>query len=108
MEVLWHHGVGRTVREVDRALAGEPQDRVLAYTTVMTVLDRLAKKGLLQRQRVGWAWRYRPAVTREAYVAEHMLAALSITTDREAALRQFVTLMSGNDVESLRRALDPS
>ena len=48
-------------------LAGE---RDIAYTTVMTVLDRLAKKGLATREQDGRAYRYDAAQTREELVAE--------------------------------------
>ena len=59
LEVLWSRG-SATVRE----LMGQPcQD--LAYTTVMTTLDRLFKKKLLSRQAEGRAFRYVPLVTRE-------------------------------------------
>ncbi|HEY7486474.1 MAG TPA: BlaI/MecI/CopY family transcriptional regulator [Streptosporangiaceae bacterium] len=107
MEVLWARvdaGQGAaTAREVGRALAG---DRDLAHTTVMTVLDRLAKKGFLQRERDGRAWRYRPVASREGYVAELMLGALDLTGDRDAALAHFARSVSGDEAEVLRRALD--
>lgn len=106
MEVLWAHedagGQPATAREVGRALAG----RDLAYTTVMTVLDRLAKKGFLRRTRDGRAWRYRPAASREGYVTELMLGALELTGDRDAALAHFAQSVSGDEAEVLRRALE--
>ncbi|HZB29926.1 MAG TPA: BlaI/MecI/CopY family transcriptional regulator [Streptosporangiaceae bacterium] len=107
MEVLWARvdaGQGAaTAREVGRALANE---RDLAHTTVMTVLDRLAKKGFLQRERDGRAWRYRPVASRASYVAELMLGALDLTGDRNAALAHFARSVSGDEAEVLRRALD--
>jgi predicted transcriptional regulator len=107
MEVLWARvdaGQGAaTAREVGRALA---DDRDLAHTTVMTVLDRLAKKAFLQRERDGRAWRYRPVASREGYVAELMLGALELTGDRDAALAHFARSVSGDEAEVLRRALD--
>ncbi|MCW2900354.1 MAG: transcriptional repressor, CopY family [Streptosporangiaceae bacterium] len=107
MEVLWAHedagGQPATAREVGHALAGE---RDLAYTTVMTVLDRLAKKGFLRRTRDGRAWRYRPAASREDYVTELMLGALELTGDRGAALAHFAQSVSGDEAEVLRRALE--
>jgi Penicillinase repressor len=71
----------------------------------MTVLDRLAKKGFARRERDGRAWRYRPAATREAYVAELMLTALEQTGDRDAALARFAQSVSGAEAEVLRDAL---
>lgn len=50
METLWDRGGWLTPREVHGVLRAE---RPLAYTTVMTVLGRLCKKGLLQRRRLG-------------------------------------------------------
>ncbi|WP_083948122.1 BlaI/MecI/CopY family transcriptional regulator [Thermobifida cellulosilytica] len=101
MDVLWERTEPMTVREVGRALA----DRDLAHTTVMTVLDRLAKKGVVTRTREGRAWRYRPAASREAYVSELMHDALGQTGDRDAALAAFVRSMSGAEAELLRRLL---
>jgi predicted transcriptional regulator len=58
MEVLWARGQGR-VHEVARWL-----DRRLAYTTVMTTLDRLFKKGLLDRSKQKRAFVYAPRMSR--------------------------------------------
>src|SRR5262249_3482299 len=102
MEVLWESADPMTVRQVGGCLV----DRDLAHTTVMTVLDRLAKKGFVRRQRVGRAWRYRPAESREAYVAELMLTALDQTGDRQAALTRFARSVSGAEAEALRAALE--
>lgn len=101
MDVLWDRAVPATVREVAAAL----ESRDLAYTTVMTVLDRLAKKNLVRRERDGRAWRYTPAAAREAYVAELMRDALAQTGDREAALVRFARSMTGADADTLRDAL---
>ena len=53
MEVLWEASDLMTVRQVGACLT----DRDLAHTTVMTVLDRLAMKGFVNRERAGRAWR---------------------------------------------------
>jgi predicted transcriptional regulator len=71
----------------------------------MTVLDRLAKKGFARRERDGRAWRYRPAETRESYVAELMLTALEQTGDRDAALARFAQSVTGAEATVLRDAL---
>ncbi len=102
MDVLWGTPQSLTVREVSAQLT----ERDLAHTTVMTVLDRLAKKGFARRERDGRAWRYRPAATREAYVTELMLTALDQTGDRSAALARFAKLVSGAEASALRGALD--
>jgi len=103
MDVLWDDtDAPLTVREVSARLT----ERNLAHTTVMTVLDRLAKKGFARRQRDGRAWRYCPAATRETYVAELMLTALDQTGDRTAALTRFAQSVSGVEADVLRDALD--
>jgi predicted transcriptional regulator len=102
MEVLWQSPDPMTVRQVGICLT----DRDLAHTTVMTVLDRLTKKGFVRRQRAGRAWRYRPAESREAYVAELMLTALDQTGDRQAALTRFARSVSGSEAHALRVALE--
>jgi predicted transcriptional regulator len=105
MDVLWDvvpgTSDGVTVREVADALAG----RELAYTTVMTVLDRLAGKGMVRREREGRAWRYRAAASREAYIAQLMLDALDLGGSRDAALVRFARSVTGTEAEVLRAAL---
>ena len=100
MEVLWQTDSALTVRQVSNGLT-----QSLAHTTVMTVLDRLAKKGFARRERDGRAWRYRPAATRESYVAELMLTALAQTGDRDAALARFAQSVSETEAEVLLDAL---
>ena len=89
MAQLWNAGEPLTVRQVHDRLS---RDRDLAYTTVMTVLDRLAKKGVVTQQRADRAYRYAPAQTREEMTAALMLDALSAAPDgvRDAALAHFV------------------
>ena len=109
METLWDAGDGwLTVREVHDVLA---KDRDIAYTTVMTVLDRMTRKDLVERERDGRAWRYRPTQTRGAMTAEVMRQALgefaeeTNQSDREAALVAFVGEASAADRKALREAL---
>ena len=73
MESLWDAPSPLSVREVHDVI-NESSD--LAYTTVMTVLDRLAKKNLVLRDRDGKAWLYRPAATREQLLVEDLLESL--------------------------------
>lgn len=106
MDVLWASGPGQwsTVREVHEALAAQ---RDLAYTTVMTVLDRLSRKDLVGRRRDGRAHLYTPRATRAELTAELMHGALDDFTshDRGQALVAFVGEASPEDLEALRRAL---
>jgi predicted transcriptional regulator len=61
MEILWSRGES-SVRDVACSL-----DRKLAYTTVMTTLDRLFKKGLLQRQKSDRAYLYSPSLSQREW-----------------------------------------
>jgi predicted transcriptional regulator len=60
MQVLWERPGEASVRDVHAGLGGE-----LAYTTVMTTLDRLFKKGLLARRREGRGFVYSASVSRD-------------------------------------------
>jgi predicted transcriptional regulator len=102
MDVLWARGQPVSVRTVH----GDLEGRDLAYTTVMTVLSRLADKHLVHRKRQGRAWLYEPAASREDYVAELMLEALALTGDRGPALVRFAESVSGDEAEALRAALE--
>jgi predicted transcriptional regulator len=59
LQEVWARG-SSTVREIL-----QDSDLNIAYTTVMTTLDRLYKKSLLSRVAEGRAFRYSPAVTQE-------------------------------------------
>jgi predicted transcriptional regulator len=102
MEQLWAADGALTVREVHDQLSGT---RELAYTTVMTVLDRLAKKRLTERERDGKAWRYRAAAPREELAADLMRDALDRAGDRREALVRFVGQVSDEEASLLRDAL---
>jgi predicted transcriptional regulator len=67
LDLLWRGPGGRSVRDVRDGLGGS-----LAYTTVMTTLDRLYKKGLLDRRRSGRAYTYSPRTSREALAARRL------------------------------------
>ena len=71
MVLLWRAGGPLTVADVQAFLV-----RDLAYTTVMTVLDRLAKKGLARRERRGRAWCYQPAEPQQVVLAREMAGLL--------------------------------
>ncbi|MBV9796038.1 MAG: BlaI/MecI/CopY family transcriptional regulator [Actinobacteria bacterium] len=103
MDRLWDWGRPALVREVVEALH---EDRPLAYTTVMTVMDNLHRKGWLRRERDGRAWRYEPAHSRSAYTVALMSDALGTDPDRRTALAHFVLQMSPHDAELLQQALD--
>lgn len=72
LKALWSLGEG-SVSQVREAVA---DTKPLAYTTVMTILDRLARKSAVSRRKVGRAFVYAPSISRE--------------TMRRLALNEFV------------------
>ena len=72
MTVLWDEAP-RSVRDVLAAIRRRPP---LAYTTVMTVLERLHAKGLVERVREGKAFHYRPVLTRDQWLGNNAAQAL--------------------------------
>ncbi len=100
MELVWAEEAPIAVREVVRR-HGEK----LAYTTVMTTLDRLYKKGLLARQKEGNAFLYWPALSQDAYhrrIVEETVAEL-IQKSAGPVVNAFVELAVGLDEENLAR-----
>ena len=105
MDHLWSSGEPQTVRQVHEALSAR---RDLAYTTIMTVLQRLAKKNLVVQHRDDRAHRYAPTHGRDELVAGLMVDALDQAADsgsREAALVHFVERVGADEAAALRRAL---
>ncbi|GAA2699965.1 BlaI/MecI/CopY family transcriptional regulator [Actinoplanes palleronii] len=100
MTQLWDASEPLTVRQVHDLLS---RNRDLAYTTVMTVLDRLAKKKLVVQQKADRAYKYAPAQSREEMTAALMFDALSATPDRDAALAYFLGQLPPG---AIRAALD--
>ena len=97
MNVLWVQSPA-SVREVGEHL----QERGLAYTTIMTTLDRLYKKGLLDRQKRSHAFFYQPRLDRRTYeqgLVTHVLRNLP-TASREALLSGFLDF-AGADEQTL-------
>lgn len=102
MAVMWQHpDQDRQVKDV-LPLLGD----TLAYTTVMTVMTRLHEKGLLRRTRRGRAWAYRPAQSRDAFIASAMAETLRAAQDRTGALLHFVADLGPAEAAALRRLLD--
>jgi predicted transcriptional regulator len=102
MDVLWD---SETQALTGREVADQLPDR--AYTTVLTILERLRRKNLVERTTDGRTHRFSAADTREAYRAELMIDALGeATTNRSAVLVRFAESVSPGEAEVLRRALD--
>ena len=103
LEVLWDRGGWLTPGEVQEALApGHP----VAYTTAKTILDRLCRKGLLERHRDGRAYVYQPVESREERVAGRMKDLLAGTPDKAGALAHFLDSIGPAQRAQLRRILE--
>jgi len=102
MDRLWSRAEPATVREV---LTDLRQHREIAYTTVLTVMDNLYRKGFLRREPAGRAHRYAPVAGRDQYVAQLMRQALDGSGDPAAALTHFVGRMTLEEAAALRAAL---
>ena len=100
MERIWRRGE-TSVRDLYDELAPG-----LAYTTVMTTLDRLHKKGLLERRAVGRAFHYSAKLSKQEYdqqLTQHLLGiAMQETGNRETVMSCFVDYVSESD----RKLLD--
>jgi predicted transcriptional regulator len=102
MDRVWAHGAPVTVRDLFDELRRE---RAIAYTTVMSTMDNLHRKGWLTRERDGRAYRYTAVATREEYSARLMREAMDGSGDTEAVLSHFVAEMDGSEAAALRAAL---
>ncbi len=106
MEVVWARGEA-TVRDVHETIT---RRRPLAYTTIMTVMTRLAEKRVLQRELVGEAYVYRPAQPRAEFEARAASRLLKGALDAygDTAIASFVDLLAEHDpadITQLRRLL---
>ena len=99
MHMVWDHGSPVTVRELFDELRHE---RPIAYTTVMSTMDNLHRKGWLAREKDGKAYRYTATASREEYSARLMREALDGGGDTEMVLSHFVAQMGGAESEVLR------
>ena len=100
METLWAHPEGLFARDIADQLPSGP-----ALTTVLTVLERLTRKGLVSRVKRGRAHHYTATASKEAFVAEAMRAALADADDVQATLAHFLTGVPADQVAALRAEL---
>ena len=103
MRRIWDWQRPCTVREVVEDLAST---RRLAYTTVMTVLGNLYKKGFVSREVVGRTYYYESLKSREEHTADLIAVALERSADRTAGLLRFVERLDSAELASLRRSLE--
>ena len=86
LSLLWDQQAKLPVRKVQECLGRE---QMLAYTTIMTVLDRMFDKGLVAREKDGKAFVYWPTLSREAYLggqAARMLTELEVPVQRDVLM----------------------
>jgi predicted transcriptional regulator len=102
MDRLWDREGTSTVREVFEDLR---QTREIAYTTVMSTMDNLHRKGWLSRKRQGKAFLYWPELTREQYSARLMRNALDAGGNPSLVLSHFLEQMSEEESATLRTTL---
>jgi predicted transcriptional regulator len=103
MGVVWAAHSPVTVQHVVDALAaaGHP----VAYTTAITVIERLRNKGWLDRERQGRSYLYGATRDEAEYTAWLMGEALGASSDRSAALLSFTGTLSESEADALRAAL---
>ena len=101
MHRIWARHEPVTVRDI---LGDLQRERPVAYTTVMTVMDNLRKKGWLRREAEGRAYLYAPLVSGEEYSAGIMREALAASSDRSAVLMHFIGELSADEASALEEA----
>lgn len=108
MDLLWQRPEALTANEVRDLLSQDPQSKSakeLAVTTVLTVLSRLEKKGLVSRERGTRPHRYHAVTSREDHTVELMHEVLGSAPDREAVLARFIGSVSSDEAATLRKLL---
>jgi predicted transcriptional regulator len=104
MARLWESGGSGTAREVVEQLR---TDREIAYTTVLSTMENLYRKGHLLREREGKAFRYRTVLSHPEHIAALMREALSGggEHDTAAVLAHFVGEMSADELAGLKEVI---
>lgn len=103
MDMLWDSSEGPIS---GRDISDQLPDR--AYTTVLTVLERLRRKEFVRRTTQGRVHYFQAADSREAYVAEVMIDAMGAAGNRRAVLARFAESVSPEEAEVLSQALRPA
>jgi len=103
MGVLWDTEAPLPVRGVMDALTW---DKPLAYTTVMTVLQNLYRKGYVERTMRGRAYLYRPTLSRDEVATGAIRQVLNEAVDPEAVLLQFASTVTDDESNVLRSGLN--
>ena len=96
LAALWARDEPLTPRQVQSELGDG-----LAYTTVMTALNRLHDKGVVTRRKAGRAYAYTPVLDSPGIAAARMRDLLETSGDREAVLARFLGTLSDADERTL-------
>lgn len=101
MRALWHRAGPSNVEEVRKAL---PSRHRGAYTTVQTILNRLAERGLLSRVRQGNLILYSPLITEADYYSRSVRQTLAQASDdaRRTALAQLVGDLAPGELDEMK------
>jgi predicted transcriptional regulator len=103
LDALWRRDTPATVRDL------QPEFPDIAYTTIMTTLDRLYRKSILARTKEGRAFVYAPRQTRAAFDSQRATLALLTAVERSGGARPvlscFVDAIADHD-SSLLAELD--
>ncbi|BBX32373.1 transcriptional regulator [Mycolicibacterium mageritense DSM 44476 = CIP 104973] len=102
MDVLWLRTAPSSVRSVHDELIARRQ---IAYTTVLSTMDNLFRKGWLLRDKVGLAYHYRPVMSREEHSARLMRTVFETGGDGELILNFFLEQIADDDSAKLKHAL---
>jgi len=104
MRVLWERGAS----SVDQVRSALPAQHRGAYTTIQTILNRLAERGLLTRKRQGKALIYAPRIAEAEYLTSSLHRALAGASQeaRRAALVGLVGDLDPRELDDIRELAD--
>ncbi len=102
MEIIWLKGCEVSVRDVLDALNVE---RDLAYTTVMTIMGRLAEKNLLEKHKVGNAFLFKPLLSRDEFTSQVVEGLIDdlLSDFSDTAMSHFVRRVEEKDRKTLNK-----
>ncbi|MFZ4894382.1 BlaI/MecI/CopY family transcriptional regulator [Plantibacter sp. Mn2098] len=106
LKALWSSSTPLSARDLQGTF--DDPEATPALTTLLTVLDRLVKKGnVIKEPAAGAGFVFSAAESESSYAADSMVTALLSSSDRSAALLRFAGQLGDQDVEALRKALGP-
>jgi len=103
MKILWKANHGLTGRDVLGKFTGKKK---IAYTTILTVLDRLVNKGLVRKQKsIANTYLYEPTISEEEFKKEVSRAVLKgvLELSGSGAVTTFVNLLEGIDPSAIQK-----